>query len=170
MFELNGTYVIFVVSFLIFMMLLNEVMLKPVGKVLEARKAKIQSDLEAAKAARSKAEASVEHYQQHLSEVRTKAQNVINDAVEKANRHKTVELGRLKDDGRKQLAETKANIAKESSQLLEQLVQQEIGLVSTITEKLLGEPVAMNLDPVKVRRAIEDVSPIKMGGVLEEVS
>jgi F-type H+-transporting ATPase subunit b len=167
MFELNGTYVIFIVSFLIFMMLLNEVMLKPVGKVLEARKAKIQSDLEAAKAARSKAEASVDHYQQHLLQVRCKAQDLINDAVEKANRHKTVELGRLKDDGRKQ---TKAAIAKESSLLLEQLVQQEITLVGTITEKLLGEPVPMNLDPVKVRRAIEDVSPIKMGGVLEEVS
>jgi len=170
MFEINGTYVIFVVSFLIFMALLNEIMLKPVGRVLEQRAAKIQSDLEAAKAASSKAEEAVAHYQKHLHDVRGKAQDVINDAIEKSNEHKAAELGRVREDGRKQLTEAKATITKESAQTLEQLVQHEMELVSGITEKLLGEPVNLKLDPAKVRRMMEEVSPVKLGGVLEEVS
>lgn len=164
MFELNLTLVIFVFSFLIFMYLLNQIMLKPVGRVLELRAAKIKSDLEAAKDAQLQAGQAVTHYQEHLHEVRSKAQNVINESLEQSNYHRDLDLSRLREEGRKKVEESKAAIDREKSQLIEQLVEQETGLVNDIAEKLLGERVAINLEPSRVRSALGAV------GVLEVVS
>ena len=54
MFDVNLTLVIFVGMFLGFMALLNEMVLKPVGKVLEQRKAIIRDNIDAAASARAK--------------------------------------------------------------------------------------------------------------------
>jgi F-type H+-transporting ATPase subunit b len=158
MFEVNGTLVIFVASFLIFIKLLDEVLLKPVGRVLEAREAKVKSDLEAAGQARKSAQSLVDEYQSKLHSVRSQAQGVINEAVEKANYHRNLEIGKVRDEGLKKVEEAKAALAVERSALMEGLVQQEVEMVGAITGKLLDEKVTVSLDPAAVRRALEEAS------------
>jgi F-type H+-transporting ATPase subunit b len=158
MFDLNATLIIFVISFLIFMALLNEIFLKPVGKVIEARQNKIKSDIEAGKAARLKAQDSVSQYEQHLHEVRTKAQGLINEASEKANYHRNLEVSRLREEGRRKMEAVQAEIASERSRLLDQLVGEESQLVQEIGRRVVGEDIAIPLDTDKVRRALEEAS------------
>jgi len=156
MFELNGTLVIFIASFLVFMTLLNQVMLKPIGRVLEQRAAKIKADLDAGKSARAQAEKVLDNYHEHLQKIRAEAQSIINEAVEKASYHRNVELSRVREEGQKKLDAAKAEIALERDSLMEALVKQELDLIASIAEKLLGEPVAVSLEPEKVRRALEE--------------
>lgn len=156
MFEINATFVIFIASFLVFMALLNEVMLKPVGFVIEQRKAGIQADIGAGKAARAEAEAVLNQYHQHLQKTKSEAQAIINEALEKANYHRTAELERLKQEGRKRLEAAKAEIALERAGLMEALVKQEAELVGGIVARLIGEPASVRLDPAAVRRALEE--------------
>jgi len=156
MFEINATYLIFIASFLVFIMLLNEVMLKPVGRVLEKRAEKIRNDIAEGKSARLQAEEVLDGYHQQLQKTKSEAQAIINEALEKANYHRNVELTKIKDDGRKRLEAAKAEIAVERSALMDALAKQESDLVNTIIEKLLGEKVVVNLDNDKVRRALEE--------------
>ncbi len=158
MFEVNGTLVIFVVSFLIFIKLLDEVLLKPVGQVLEARDAKVRSDLEAAGAARKSAQALTDEYQTKLHAVRSQAQGIINEAVEKANYHRNLEVGKVRDEGLKKLEEAKAALAAERTGLIEGLVAQEVEMVEAITGKLLNEKITVKIEPAAVRRALEEAS------------
>ncbi|MBC7999154.1 MAG: hypothetical protein IAF58_14490, partial [Leptolyngbya sp.] len=81
MFELNGTYIVFIASFLVFMVLLNEIMLKPVGKAIAERRAQIAADIEAGKLSREKAEAEVSQYKDKLSATRSEAQRVIGETM-----------------------------------------------------------------------------------------
>lgn len=157
MFEINATLIIFVVSFLVFMALLKKVMLEPVGKVLEKRQEKIKADLEAGKAHREKAGQVLDGYHQHLQRIRSEAQAVINETIEKANYHRSLELASLKEEGQKKLEEAKATIAAERALVVDLLYEQESELVKGITRKLLNEPVEVNLSPEMIREAMGEV-------------
>jgi F-type H+-transporting ATPase subunit b len=156
MFELNATLPIFILSFLIFMYLLNEIMLKPVGRVLEARAARINSNIEAGKNAHAEAEKSLKHYQEHLHKVRSEAQGIINTAVEEANKKRNQEFDKLRQTSKTKLDAAKAEIAAERTILIDSLVAQETALVQEITDKLIGEKTNVSFDTGVVRKALEE--------------
>lgn len=158
MFDLNATLIIFVISFGIFMVLLNEIMLKPVGKVLEARANKIKSDLDAAKQAHTNAEKSLKHYEDHLHKVRSEAQGIIDQTVESANKVRSEKFTKVKTEGQKKLEAAKQVIADEREKLMHELIGQETALVEEIAGKLLGEPTTIKLNAETVRKALEGVS------------
>lgn len=158
MFAINGTLFIFVASFLVFMILLNEVMLKPVGRVINERNAKIQADLEAAKQARLEAAGKVDGYESHVKTIRSEAHALITSTVAAANKEKTEALSRVMKEGSEKLEGAKASIAAERETLIDELVTQERELVEAITQKILGEPVAVHLDATKVRQNLGGAS------------
>lgn len=158
MFDINGTLVIFVASFLIFMVLLNEIMLKPVGRVIDERNARIQADLEAAKQARLEASGKVENYESHVKQIRSEAHSLITSTVATANKAKSEAISQVQKESSEKLESAKANIASERETLIDDLVAQERELVEAITQKILGEPVAVHLDASKVRQNLEEAS------------
>ena len=156
MFDINGTLVIFVASFLLFMVLLNEIMLKPVGRAIEQRHDKIQKDLAAARSAREQASQLVEGYEGNLKKIRSEAHELITSAVSTANKQKADELAKVHKEGMDKLEKAKTEIAAERTTLIDQLVAHERELVEEITHKILGEPVAVQLDASKVRKNLEE--------------
>jgi F-type H+-transporting ATPase subunit b len=90
MLEVNGTLIIVALSFLIFIWALNLVYVTPVAKALEARSAKVEQDLEAARKLREEAQGVLSQYESNLAGVRSKAQNTINDAVLEAQKTRSV--------------------------------------------------------------------------------
>jgi F-type H+-transporting ATPase subunit b len=156
MFEINGTLVIFVASFLVFMVLLNQIMLQPVGKAIAKRQEKIQNDLDAARAARQQATELVDGYETRLKNIRSEAHGVITSAVAAASKDKTSALEKVRNEGLANLESAKARIAAERESLIDGLVAHERELVEEITQKILGEPVAVQLDASKVRKNLEE--------------
>lgn len=157
MFEVNGTLVIFVLSFLVFIYLLNEIMLKPVGKTLEMRAYKIQSDLESAKASRHQAEQVLDKYEQDLKHIRSEAQGLINTAIEESNQTRQGDLAKVAAEGKSLLDKSKAALSAERASLIDSLVAQERELIETITRKVLNdETVKVSVDDTEVRRTLEE--------------
>lgn len=156
MFDINGTLVIFVASFLVFMVLLNQIMLKPVGKAIEKRHQKMQNDLDAARAARQQASELVDGYETSLKNIRSEAHSLITSAVTAASKDKADALDKVHKEGLGKLEQAKAEIAAERTTLIDELVAHERELVEEITHKILGEPVAVQLDASKVRKNLEE--------------
>jgi F-type H+-transporting ATPase subunit b len=157
LFELNGTFYIFIVSFLIFMWLLNEIMLKPVGRVIAERNALIEGDINSGKQAHGEADKLVTHYEDHLKQIRHEAQGIIHKATEEGNQARQQELAGVAARGRKKLEEAKANITAERASLIDALVAEEKELVETITRKVLGdESVNVDIDENQLRRRLEE--------------
>lgn len=156
MFDINGTLVIFVASFLLFMVLLNQIMLKPVGKVIAERQEKVKADLDAAREARQQAAHLVEKYETDLKNIRSEAHGLMANAVSSANKEKADALAKVHKEGLEKLEKAKAEIAAERTQLIDDLVAHERELVEDITQKILGEPVAVHLDASKVRKNLEE--------------
>ena len=157
LFQLNGTLVVFIVSFLIYMWLLNEIMLKPVGRVIAERQKFIEKELEAGRGGRQEADKLQTQYEDHLKKIRGEAQSVIATATDQANRHRTEELGKISKAGQTKVEEAKQAIDAERAKLIDALVAEERELVETITRKVLGdESVHVDVDPGEVRRTLEE--------------
>ncbi|PZM81710.1 MAG: hypothetical protein DKT66_21175 [Candidatus Melainabacteria bacterium] len=157
MFELNGTFIIFIASFLVFMFLLNEIMLKPVGKAIADRKALVAEHLEVSKSSRLKAESELIAHQDKINNARHQAAGVRNEAAVAAQKVRDEKLKNVQDQGRKKLDAAKTDLVAEKKALVEGLVDQELELVNSISKKLLGESAKTNVDREKVRKVLEEV-------------
>lgn len=131
-------------------------MLKPVGKAIQKRQEKMQHDLEAAKAAKQQASGMLEGYEADLKRTRSEAHSAMTTAVATANKEKADALAKIQKDGIAKLENAKAEIAAEREKLIDELVVHEQELVEAITQKILGEPVAVRLDSSKVRKNLEE--------------
>ncbi|MFA6209965.1 MAG: ATP synthase F0 subunit B [Candidatus Obscuribacterales bacterium] len=157
MLELNGTVVVLLISFLAFIWALDLVFVKPVSKVLEARAAKIEKDLEASKASRTEADLVLVDYQKRLAEVRSKAQSIINEGVTASQKVRNEEISKVQASGRQKLEAARIELAEEKKGLVDQLVDREIELVNIIMGKLIGSNhVASGLDRSQVKKALEE--------------
>lgn len=155
-FQINGTLVIFVISFLLFMVALDIIFLKPVGRVMEERAEGIQNDTDRGRDAREEAEGILGKYHSHLAEIRNEAQTIVSGAIESANDERRKKLDIIKESGRKKVGEARAAIAEERVALIDGLVQQEVELVENICRKLLGEKSTVSVDRKKVHEALEE--------------
>lgn len=157
MLELNGTFLILIVSFLAFIYLLDQVFVKPISKVMTARAAKIEKDLVESKGYRQEAEGVLSQYQTRLAEIREKAQITINEAVAEAQKSRTAQIEKIQNDGRAKIAQAKQALAGEKLMLIDQLVDEEVKLVDIIMSKLIGTANAgQKLDRAAVKRSLEE--------------
>jgi F-type H+-transporting ATPase subunit b len=158
MFEINGTFFIFIVMFLGFIFLFNEIALKPIGQVIEARKKLIQGDLEAAQRSKEDAASVLSAYEERLQASRMEGQRIIQEFIQSAQAKRKEELGRIQAEGNKKIEQIRSEIAGERSKLISQLVDSEIDLVQSIVKKLLGESATIALDRQQVEKAVEEAS------------
>jgi F-type H+-transporting ATPase subunit b len=157
LFSLDATLVVFVISFLIFMVLLNEVMLKPVGRTLDQRAKYIEDQIAEGKQAHREAEALQTDYDNNLKRIREEAQHVIAKAVDEANKARGEQLGKIAAEGQQKLEKAKKEIEAEREKLIDALVAEERELVETIARKVLGdESVNVSIDAGQVRRTLEE--------------
>jgi len=158
MFELNGTFFIFIVLFLGFVYLFNELALKPVGAVIEARKALIKNDLETARQHREDAEAGDAAYEERLKGSRLEGQRLIQEAVQSSQAKRTEQLAAVHADGNGKIETIRAELASHRGNLVTQLVDSEMDLVQTIFKKLLGESATVAIDRQQVQKTLEEAS------------
>ncbi|MBS2003240.1 MAG: hypothetical protein JST44_17135 [Cyanobacteria bacterium SZAS LIN-5] len=156
MFDLNLTCPIFVVMFLGFMVLLNEMVLKPVGKALADRQAIIRGNIDAAAAAREKANEVVAQYHARIQTANAEAQALITETTTAAEKTRAAELKKVYDKGQAEIQAAREKLASERGVLIDELVEQEKGLVESITKKLIGDSAHVSLDSGTIKRALEE--------------
>jgi F-type H+-transporting ATPase subunit b len=156
MLEVNGTLIVLVLSFLVFMWALNLVYVKPVAKAMEARNARIEQDLAASRTLQEDAQAVLAQYEKHLAEVRTKSQDIINEAVTAAQKTRNDAMSKVQGEGRARIDAARIELAREKQDLVGNLVESEMQIVSTILQKLIGDSSTAGLDRARVQRAIEE--------------
>jgi|AGTN01.2.fsa_nt_gi F0F1-type ATP synthase, subunit b len=154
MFDVNATLVIFILSFLVFVQLLNALFMKPVGEVIEKRKQLIADELEQAKRAQETAGSKLSTSEQHLQKKREEAQKYIAEASAEAEKKKSAQISKLQEEGRKKMEAASQVLQAEKPTLVSQLVEQEQQLVKDIVGKLLGDSASVNISSEQVKRAL----------------
>ena len=156
MFELNGTYVIFIGMFIVFIYLLNEIMLKPVGKAMDKRAQSIRTNLEASKTCMQESQKLIADYQAKLHKSRLEAQSIIQGALAEEQKQRDAKLKDVQAEGRNKLDALKTELTQSRQGLLQSLIHPELELVGNIINKLLGEKPALVTDENRVLKVLEE--------------
>ncbi len=130
-------------------------MLKPVGKVIEQRRRRIQDNLDAATNCTQEAEKVLNNYQTSLHASRSEAQSIIQEALGKAQKERDEQLKAIQSEGRDKLDKLKAELTACRESLLQSLIHSELELVGDIINKLLGERPALVTNEERVFQVLK---------------
>ena len=136
--EINFTLVLFALSFLVFIYLLNQTLYKPVGNIIEKRKSMIDGDFSKAKSLSETANELLENYKNEIKSARIKAQNIIQEAIIQAQKIKEEKVAVLTSSLVKEKEAAINQIKEEEKAALKQLEGQIKTLTDLITSKVLG--------------------------------
>ncbi len=136
--ELNFTLVLFAVSFLLFINLLNLTLYKPVGKIIEKRKHIIDSDFATAKELSEDANNMLESYTKEIKLARVSAHNIIQEVIAGAQKVRDEKVSVLIAELNKEKEIALKQIKIEEQSLMKQVEEKIQILTELITSKVLG--------------------------------
>ena len=136
--EINFTLVLFAITFLVFIYLLNLTLFKPVGKIIEKRKNLIDGDYSKAKEFTQKANEMLESYKREIKSARLSAQNIIQEAILQAQKQKQEKILVLMENLTKEKEAALKQLTEEKKEAMKKLEEKLNVLTELITNKIIG--------------------------------
>lgn len=154
MVEVNGTLLFSILNFLILVAVLGHFCYKPLLKVMEDRKNRIQGDLD--NAARSKADAAKlkQDLETQLSEARMTAQGIVDQAVKEAKIQAQAQLDEAREAIEKEKEIAAQQIQRERKDALEDLRDQVAVLSCDIAAKIISEKMTPDMNERLIAESI----------------
>ncbi len=137
--ELNFTLVIFAISFLVFINLLNLTLYKPVGEIIEKRKGLVEGDLNKAKELSEEAQKSLDNYTSQMKQAKLTAQATIQSMVKDAEKIKQEKISSLLTTLSEEKEVSIKKIKEEEKKVMQKLEGEINILTDLITNKVLGK-------------------------------
>lgn len=141
-----------VINFFVLFFLLGAFAYKPVLKMLEARKQKIQESLEYAEKVKRDAAEQQKEFDRKLDEARREAQSAAAAAAQVGEKEREVILAQAREEARKMIEQAKEQIEYERKQMLAQVREQVVGLSLAAAKQVINQ----SLDDKAHRQLIGD--------------
>jgi F-type H+-transporting ATPase subunit b len=148
----TGLMIWTLVTFVAVLIVLKRFAFGPLQQVIDARRAAITSDLDAAEKARAEAQEALAEYRAQLAESRKEAASIVESARQAMDEKRRSDMAELDADKQRQLERARQEIAAETRQSLTQIKEHVAELTVAATEKVLRS----KLDADEQRRLIED--------------
>lgn len=131
MFEINLTSVIQLMSFLLLMYILKKFLYDKYFETMDARREKIQGEIEKAEKLRKEAEELKEQRIKELKQIRSEADVIIKKAKDEAENIINSAKKRAEDEAAKIIASARDEIERERSEMLKE-VEQKVGEIAVV--------------------------------------
>ena len=163
MVEINGTLLIQILNFIVMVIVLGYFCYKPILKVLDDRKARIQNDLDSAAESNAAAARLKEEYEAQLQTAQVKAQEIVDKAVKEAKVQAQAQLDEAHEAIEKEKEMATKQIARERKDALEDLKTQVAALSCDIAEKIISKNMTPEANDRFIAESIEKLSAHKAG-------
>jgi len=142
-----------VVCFAVLYFLMAKLVLPRIGRTIESRESKIQSDLDAAQKANDAARAAAAEQEKALAEARGQASGLTRAASEAAAAQTSAKLHEVADRLGADIVAAERRIGEQRSQTLAGLGSMSAEIASAVLGKLVG-----SADPAQVARAVDEAA------------
>lgn len=142
LFDFDATLPLMAVQFVLLTVILNAVLYKPLGKAIDERDSYVRSNRVDAQERLAKAEQLTKQYEQELAETRRKAQAVIAEAQEEAQKIASKSVAEAQQEAQAQREQLQQELDQQKQAAMTQLQQQVDDLSRQILDKLLGSVAA----------------------------
>ena len=138
MLEFNATFFVAMFSFIIFMMIMNSILYKPLARIQKERAEIIQKEKDAAKLTEEKTENLKQQQQANIEKSRLIAKDNFNKKVSEYKERKETILSTARDLAKKDLAIANAELEGDAREAKLLLKAQLNDLASAVASKVLG--------------------------------
>lgn len=146
MVNVNATLIAQILNFLFLVIVLAKFAYKPLCNMMEERKNKIASDLEAAEKAKADAESVKAEYAEKLADARQEAQAIIDGARKTAQAAHDKIMADTKAEQEQVIAAAKESIALEQKKAMEDIRAQVIELSMAVAGKIVEQKLGSDED------------------------
>lgn len=141
MLEFNATFFVAMFSFIIFMLMMNSILYKPLSKIVEQREGIINGNYSDAEVTNQKIDDLATQHKENIEETKTLAKEQFNQKIGNYKAQKDAIIEGAKSLAKKDLAIAQAELAGEEKSAKIVLESKVLGLASQIASKLLAEDV-----------------------------
>lgn len=147
MLEFNATFLVSMISFVVFIMIMDKIFYKPILNVINQRQSFIDGNYSDAKNSKDKAESLLNEKEQRLNETLLKSKKLVADKTEEANQKSQSLTVEAKTKSQEEIEKAKEQLKKEENQTTDELKTNVKDLAENISSKLLGNEVKIdNID------------------------
>ena len=139
MFEFNATFLVAMISFVVFIVIMNAILYKPILSVIEERKKYIDANNNSATESKNKIQNILDDKEKRLNEASIQAKKIISDRVEKENNNALNITEKAKAESLADITSAKDELSKEANETKEILKSNIKDLAENISYKILGE-------------------------------
>lgn len=143
MFEFNATFLVAMISFVVFIIIMNAILYKPILSIIEERQAYIDKNNNDAIDSKNKIQNILDDKEKRLNEASAKSKKIISERVQKENENSTAITEKTKAESLADISSAKDELLNESIQTTEVLKTNIKDLAEKISEKILGENFAI---------------------------
>ncbi len=150
--EFNATFLVSVISFLVFVFIMNKIFYAPLTRIVDERNELLDANYSDAKKFDDDAEGILRDRDNRLADTDAKSRKIISDKIENENVKGKTLTSETSKKSSEEIQKNKEILAKERDLACEDLKSKILGLAETISSKVMGIDVK-----------IDDISQI--GGV-----
>ena len=147
---------IYLVNFLIVLVLLYLFAYKPILKLMDQRADRIRESLEAADLARQEAASSQEAIQEQINEARREGQRIMDQTREAADRFRTEEMDKARQEAEAFVERAKADIARERDTALREVRTSFGDLAITAAERVIRSSLDRTAHESLITQVLEE--------------
>ena len=144
MLQFNATFLVAMFSFVVFIMIMNKILYKPILKIVNEREGFINSNYADAKETTEKSENILKERDEKLVQTKTESRKIISGKVQTAHKEAKIQTEAVMKKSREEISRAKETMQGEEVQLQNALGGKISNLAETITEKLLGEHIPVD--------------------------
>lgn len=137
--EFNATFIVSIISFILFTLIMNEILYKPVTKIVEEREHLINENYENAHASNEKASAIYADREDKLNKTAAENKKLTAEKLADANNQAKIKTNEAKQNSVEQINSAKSELINKSEVLNNELNSRIDGLAENISAKVLGE-------------------------------
>lgn len=137
--EFNATFLVSIISFIVFVLIMNAIFYKPLQKIVDERQKFVDETNEEAKKHKAKAEAILKDKAKKLDKTKIEAKKIISKKTEEVKSQKDSLTSEAKEKSAQKVEVAKADLQKSNEEAQKALEGEVQNLAQAISTKILGE-------------------------------
>lgn len=153
--QIDGTFIFVVISFVIFLFIINAILYRPFSRAIEERDEFFDKNSKTQQESKEKAQALLDEKENLLKKTRSEAGEFVKKASEDAKNQGEIEISKIKRETSKKIEENKNTLQNEAQSAKQEIKSEISNIVKQITSKILNEDIEINLDDEKIGRYLK---------------
>lgn len=155
--EFNATFIVAFVSFILFTIIMNLILYKPVNKIVSERQKFIDDHYEEAKSKVAKSAALLKDRERKLEKSKHDAKKIIVDKTTEIKTQKSAMTAQAQQSAATTIDSAKEDLQQSKNEAQKVLSSQVLGLAQDISAKILGENIAIQgVDDEQVNKLMQE--------------